>query len=79
MDMSGNNMPITKEDLESTIKAAFPNAEVTSQDLTGDNDHWSVTVKDESFKGLTRIQQHRKVTDAVAHKNIHALQIKTLA
>jgi stress-induced morphogen len=72
-------MPISKEDLESTIKNAFPNAEVTLQDLTGDNDHWSVSVKDESFKGLSRIEQHRRVTNAVAHKNIHALQIKTSA
>ena len=72
-------MPITKDELESTIKAAFPNAEVTSQDLTGDNDHWSVTVKDGSFKGLSRIEQHRLVTNAVAYKNIHALQIKTIS
>ena len=71
-------MPISKTELEATIKAAFPNAEITSQDLTGDNDHWSVTVKDASFVGLSRIAQHRKVQEAVANKNIHALQIKTL-
>lgn len=70
-------MPITKQELESTIKASFPDAEVTSQDLTGDNDHWSVTVIDHGFQGLSRIEQHRKVQNAVAQKNIHALQIKT--
>lgn len=70
-------MPITKEDLENTIKAAFPNAEVTSQDLTGDNDHWSISITDKCFAGLSRIEQHRKVQQAVIDKNIHALQIKT--
>lgn len=72
-------MPILKDELEGLLKAAFPNGEVSSQDLTGDNDHWSVSVKDESFKGLSRLEQHRKVQAAVAHKNIHALQIKTSA
>lgn len=70
-------MPISKQELETTLQAAFPYAEIISQDLTGDNDHWSVTVKDASFKGISRIEQHRRVTNAVAHKNIHALQIKT--
>jgi stress-induced morphogen len=70
-------MPISKTELEDTLKAAFPAAVITSQDLTGDNDHWSVEVKCASFAGLSRIDMHRKVQAAVAHKNIHALQIKT--
>jgi stress-induced morphogen len=70
-------MPITKQELEDTIRLAFPSAVITSQDLAGDNDHWAVEVKDASFAGLSRIAQHRKVQDAVANKNIHALQIKT--
>lgn len=71
-------MPITKQELEDTIKAAFPNARVTSTDLAGDNDHWSVEVADASFAGKSRIEQHRMVQAAVAAKNIHALQIKTV-
>jgi stress-induced morphogen len=76
--MVGDFMPITKQELETTIKAAFPNAVVESQDLTGDNDHWSVTVKDAGFAGISRIEQHRRVQAAVSSKNIHALQIKTM-
>ena len=71
-------MPIEKQELIETIKAALPNAEVEAQDLVGDNDHWSVVVKDASFAGLSRIEQHRKIQAAVEGKNIHALQIKTL-
>ena len=70
-------MPITKQELESTIKTAFPDAEVSSQDLAGDNDHWSVEIKSAAFVGLSRIAQHKLVQNAVKDKNIHALSIKT--
>jgi len=71
-------MPITKQELEDTIKAAFPNAEIKSVDTAGDNDHWSVEVADSAFAGKSRLEQHRMVQAAVAAKNIHALQIKTV-
>ena len=71
-------MPITQTELEESIQAAFPDAEIHIKDLAGDNDHWSLTVKDSSFEGLSRIEQHKLVQKAVADKNIHALQIKTL-
>lgn len=72
-------MPITKEELESTLKVTFPNAEIKAVDTAGDNDHWSVEIKDSAFAGKSRIEQHRMVQAAVASKNIHAMQIKTLA
>jgi stress-induced morphogen len=70
-------MPITKQELEATIKSEFADAEITSQDLTGDNDHWSIEVKSAAFAGLSRIAQHKLVQNAVKDKNIHALSIKT--
>jgi len=70
-------MPITREDLQSTLQAAFPNAKITLNDLAGDNDHWSAEIVDDAFKGLSRIAQHKLVQNVVKDKNIHALQIKT--
>jgi stress-induced morphogen len=70
-------MPITKQELEATIKSEFADAEITSQDLTGDHDHWSIEVKSAAFAGLSRIAQHKLVQNAVKDKNIHALSIKT--
>lgn len=70
-------MPITHTELETTLKAAFPEARITLTDMAGDDDHWSAEVISPRFQGLSRIAQHRMVQEAVAHKNIHALAIKT--
>lgn len=70
-------MPITREDLETALKNAFPEATIKINDLAGDNDHWAAEVIDESFKGQSRIAQHKAVQKAVAAYDIHALQIKT--
>lgn len=70
-------MPISKEELENVIRSNFPDAQISLKDLAGDDDHWSVEIIDKTFTGLTRIQQHKLVQQAVAGRNIHALQIKT--
>ena len=70
-------MPITHENLVAVIKQNFPDAEVTARDLAGDQDHWEVAIKCQSFAGKSRIEQHRMVQNAVANENIHALSIKT--
>ncbi|PIR34265.1 MAG: BolA family transcriptional regulator [Alphaproteobacteria bacterium CG11_big_fil_rev_8_21_14_0_20_44_7] len=72
-------MPISREELENTLKTAFPNGEITVNDLAGDNEHWSVIIKDAGFAGLPRVAQHKKVQEAVKNHDIHALQIKTEA
>jgi stress-induced morphogen len=72
-------MPILKQDLEATIKAALPDAEIQSHDSAGDNDHWAVEVKSAAFAGLSRMAQHKLIQNAVKDKNIHSLQIKTIA
>ena len=73
-------MPLAKEDLETYIRRAFPDADITFTDLAGDNDHWSVTVKSAAFKEKSRIQQHKMVYAALEGAmdgTLHALQIKT--
>lgn len=71
-------MPVKREILQTTLEKAFPNAEISLKSLTGDDDHWEASIKSQAFVGKTRINQHRMVTDAVNHLNIHALSIKTM-
>ena len=49
-------MPMEAHDIESMIKAAIPDAEVTIRDLAGDGDHYAATVISESFRGKSRVQ-----------------------
>jgi len=74
-------MPMSGSDIEATILAALPGAEVELKDLAGDNDHWAATVTAEQFAGKTRVQQHKMVYAAFGPKmgnELHALQVTTL-
>lgn len=70
-------MSISESELRNLLEVSFPEAEITIQDLAGDNDHWSTTVICSSFEGKNRIEQHRMVQEAVKEYDIHALQITT--
>lgn len=70
-------MPITKTDLESALRARFPEADIALTDMAGDNDHWQATITSAIFKGKSRLEQHRMVQDAVKGHDIHALAITT--
>ncbi len=70
-------MPSDKNTLISVLKKSFPDAKIEAKSLTGDDDHWEVFVKDQSFAEKTRIAQHRAVQDSLNHLNIHAVSIKT--
>ncbi len=75
-------MAMTGAEIESLIKAAFPDAEVTMSDLAGDNDHWSAQVRSSAFKGKSRVQQHQMVYAALQGRMggaLHALQLQTSA
>lgn len=75
-------MPMDARDIESMIKAAIPDAEVTIRDLAGDGDHYAATVISESFRGKSRVQQHQMVYDALKGNMggaLHALALKTAA
>jgi stress-induced morphogen len=52
-------MPMDARDIESMIKAAIPDAEVTIRDLAGDGDHYAATVISESFRGKSRADGRR--------------------
>ena len=70
------------ERLQNLLEGAFPDAEgVEVVDRTGGGDHFHVTVVSPRFAGLSLVDQHRLVYDALAEPladgTIHELRIKT--
>jgi stress-induced morphogen len=67
--------------LTELLEAAFPGDPVSVEDRTGGGDHFQVTVASARFDGLSLIEQHRLVYDALAGPladgTIHELRIKT--
>jgi stress-induced morphogen len=68
--------------LRTRLGRAFPDATVLSVvDRTGGGDHFQVTVASARFAGLSLVEQHRLVYDALteplADGTIHELRIKT--
>jgi stress-induced morphogen len=73
-------MPMKKEKIEKLIKDAIPDANVSVQDLRGDEDHYSATVISRLFEGKSKIEQHKMVYDSLKGKmgnELHALMLKT--
>ena len=73
-------MAMNAGDIEALIKAALPDARVTIRDLAGDGDHYAAEVVSASFRGKTRVQQHKLVYDALQGKvggALHALALQT--
>jgi len=67
--------------LTELLRDAFPGEEVEVEDRTGGGDHFQVTVASRRFEGLSLVEQHRLVYDALAAPladgTIHELRIKT--
>lgn len=78
-------MAMEAHDIETLIRAAFPDARITITDLAGDGNHYAAEVIDESFRGLNRVQQQRAVYAALKGKmdgpagELHALALTTKA
>ena len=73
-------MAMQAMEIETMITAAFPDAVVTITDLAGDGDHYAAHVVSESFRGKTRIAQHKAVYAALGGRmgnELHALQLTT--
>jgi stress-induced morphogen len=69
-------------DLESRLRAAFPDAQITITDLAGDGDHYKARIVSPVFAGLPRVRQHQLVNKALADVlggALHALQLETAA
>ena len=70
------------EPLQALLEHAFPDAtELSVVDRTGGGDHFQVTVASSRFVGLSLVDQHPLVYDALAAPladgSIHELRIKT--
>jgi stress-induced morphogen len=67
--------------IESLLAEAFPGDDVSAVDRTGGGDHFQVSVASARFDGLSLVEQHRLVYDALAGPladgTIHELRIKT--
>ncbi|MEI9931073.1 MAG: BolA/IbaG family iron-sulfur metabolism protein [Rhizomicrobium sp.] len=75
-------MPMSATEIETMIRQAFPDAEVTMTALADDNDHWQASVKSSAFKGKSRVQQHQMVYAALHGRMggvLHALSLQTSA
>ncbi|MBC7644514.1 MAG: BolA/IbaG family iron-sulfur metabolism protein [Thermoleophilia bacterium] len=74
---------LTAEHVRDRIVAALPEADVEVVDTTGTGDHFSAQVIAAAFVGVSRLDQHRMVYDAVAAElangSLHALELRTRA
>ena len=61
-------MSIKLEELRNLIKEAIPDAEIAIQDLAGDEDHYSATIKSKVFNGKSKIEQHKIVYKSLKSK-----------
>jgi stress-induced morphogen len=73
---------MSTQPLQNLLERAFPDAtELNVEDRTGGGDHFQVTVASPRFAGLSLLDQHRLVNEALAEPlrdgTIHELRIKT--
>lgn len=68
------------DEIERMIRVALPAAQIEITDLAGDDNHYAARVVCESFRGITRVKQHKAVYDALGGRmggELHALQLTT--
>ena len=73
-------MALKLQEIKSLIIEALPDAEISIQDLAGDENHYSATIKSKVFSGKSKIEQHKMVYKALKGKmgnELHALAINT--
>ncbi len=73
-------MAMPASEIEKMIKDAFPDADVSIEDLAGDGDHYAASIISAAFKGKSRVQQHQMVYAALKGKmggELHALALQT--
>ncbi|MDX2236122.1 MAG: BolA family transcriptional regulator [Hyphomonadaceae bacterium] len=75
-------MAMAASEIETMIRAALPDADVTIVDLAGDGDHYKAIVKSAAFAGKSRVAQHQMVYAALQGRMggaLHALALETSA
>ena len=75
-------MAMSRDTLETYLRDAFPDADITLTDLAGDNNHWQADIVSAQFTGLSRVRQHQLVYAALKGTTggvLHALALTTRA
>jgi len=75
-------MAMAADEIEALIRAGIPDARIEIVDLAGDGDHYEARVVAESFRGMPRVQQQRRVYEALGGRmgtELHALKLSTAA
>jgi stress-induced morphogen len=73
-------MAMDANEIETLIKAALPDADISIKDLAGDGDHYAAHVVSGAFAGKSRVQQHQMVYEALGGRMgdlLHALALTT--
>jgi len=76
-----NIMPLKSDEIKKLIIKSIPDAEIIIEDLAGDNNHYSATIKSKVFSGKSKIDQHKMVYKALKGKmgnELHALSLNTM-
>ena len=72
---------MTQEQMKQRLEKFYPQSTIEVVDLTGTANHWEVFIESDTFKGLSRIEQHQHVmkcfSDELKTGEVHALAIKT--
>ncbi len=69
-------------DLDASLRAAFPDADIRIDDLAGDGDHYRARIVSDAFKDLSKVRQHKLVYAALEGRvggELHALALETVA
>ena len=73
-------MGLKIDEIKVLIKESLPDAEISIEDLAGDENHYSATIKSKVFSGKSKIEQHKIVYKALKGKmgnELHALALNT--
>ena len=73
-------MAMESHEIEALIREAFPDAQISIEDLRGDGDHYAATIVSSAFEGKSRVQQHQMVYAALKGRmggELHALALQT--
>ena len=73
-------MALDRKVIVDLLEKAFIGADIKLTDYEGDSNHYELEIKHRSFVGLSKIQQHRLVYDALGKyvgNELHAISIKS--
>ncbi len=74
-------MGLKLDEIKKMIEESIPDAEIVIEDLAGDENHYSATIKSKIFSGKSKIEQHKLVYKALKGKmgnELHALALNTM-